>query len=165
MNGAAGDLHSGIENRLVDLGAEKALAAESRNERRVDVDHVALVVARNLDQSQKPGQDDEVGPAVADRVEDGRAEFGRRMRWLARDRGRPAASALGIAPIRGRLATTWTISARNRRARIRSIRYCSIIPPPETHTASRIGGLVIGGLRGVKSMVPDLPGVRRVRQV
>ena len=67
--------------------------------------------------------------------------------WLTRDSGRPAASALGIAPIRGRLATTWTISARNRRARIRSIRFCSVVPPPETHTASRIGGLVIGGVR------------------
>src|SRR5208337_469155 len=74
--------------------------------------------------------------------------------WLARDRGRPAPSALAIAPIRGRLATTWTISACNRRARIRSIRFCSVVPPPETHTASRIGGSVIGGVRGEAPIVP-----------
>src|SRR5271165_524546 len=85
--------------------------------------------------------------------------------WLTRDRGRPAASALGIAPIRGRLATTWTISARNRWARIRSIRFCSVVPPPETHTASRIGGSVIGGVRGAKSTVPDLPGTSGMRLV
>src|SRR5271165_1778531 len=78
--------------------------------------------------------------------------------WLTRDRGTPAASALVIAPIRGRLATTWTISARNRRARIRSIRFCSVVPPPETHTASRIGGSVIGGVRGEAPIVPT-PGL------
>src|SRR5262245_13791873 len=76
---------------------------------------------------------------------------------LARARGIPAASARAMAPIRGRLATTWTISALSRRARIRSIRFWSVVPSPETHTASRIGGWTIGGSRGDWGMAQDLP--------
>jgi hypothetical protein len=71
---------------------------------------------------------------------------------LASARGMPADSARAIAPIRGRLATTWTISARIRRARIRSIRFWSVVPPPETQTASRMGESMMGGLRGAEGM-------------
>src|SRR5690242_3334235 len=64
----------------------------------------------------------------------------------------PAASARGMAPILGLLATTCTIDALSFRARIRSIRFCRVVPPPETQTARRIGGWSIGGSRGTSVM-------------
>jgi len=76
---------------------------------------------------------------------------------FARANGLPAASARAMAPIRGRLATTWTISALRRRARIWSMRFWSVVPSPETHTARRIGGFTIGGWRGASAMAQDLP--------
>src|SRR3954470_4615620 len=81
---------------------------------------------------------------------------------LASARGIPAASARGIAPILGLLATTWTIWARSHLARIRSIRFWSVVPPPETQTASRIGGSVIGGLRGESLMAGSPPASTRM---
>ena len=68
----------------------------------------------------------------------------------------PAASARAMAPIPGLLATTWTTSAPQPPARMRSIRFCSVVPPPETQTARRIGGSMIGGVRGV-SLMAELP--------
>ena len=115
----------------------------------MDVDDPPPVVGGDLHQREEAAEDDEVGLALADRVEDRGAELGASI-WavrLARASGMPAASARAIAPIRGLLATTWTICAFSRRARIRSIRFWSVVPPPETQTASRIGGSVIGGLR------------------
>ena len=132
------------------------LAAERRDQGRVDVDDPALVVGRDLDEGEEAAEDHEVGPAVADRLEDRGAEVVETVvrSRVARDTGMLAASARSMAPIRGLLATTWTISARSRPAAIWSIRFWSVVPPPETQTARRIGGtfVVIGGSRGASDI-------------
>ena len=79
---AAADLHARLDHRLVDLRAIIALAAEGGDQRGVDVDHAALIIGRNVEQGQEAGQDDQVGLAVADRVEDRGAELGPSTRAL-----------------------------------------------------------------------------------
>jgi hypothetical protein len=61
-----------------------------------------------------------------------------------------------MAPIPGLEARTQTISALSRPAAMRSIRFWSVDPPPDTQTARRMGGSVMGGSRGVESIEREL---------
>jgi hypothetical protein len=72
---AAADFDSHRQRGLVNFGAVKSFPAEGGDQRGVDVDHSALVLAGDLYERQEPSQDDQVGLGVTDRIENGGAEL------------------------------------------------------------------------------------------
>ena len=92
-------------------------------------------------QREKARQDDQVGSALSDRIEDRSATIGgpfcRPLGDGDRDTGifGPSDRARCLACT----AITWTMSAFSSPSAIKSMRFWRVVPPPETQTANRIG--------------------------
>ncbi len=149
VNGAAGHLGTGLDHGAVNRGAVESLGRRRRGSARVDVDHFPGVVDRNLQQRKVAGQENQVGldRRIGSNTEALKAASDCVLLRTAKATGSWAASARARAD---------PGTARNhlgdRRIELASLNQVDQVlegrPTPETQTARRIGGVVIGGLRG-----------------
>ena len=159
---AARDRAAPLEHRPVDVHPVKALAAEGRQQRRMDVDHPAGEVRRNLHQMQKPSHHDKVGPGLAADAEDAaRSRAPRPARPAACTRtGRPARSAI-LTPRTSPPAGHHDRDRRPELARRRSSRADCRAFAPSPRAARPAGDDGIGSWRGARAAIRHCkrPGV------
>ena len=152
MDRTAAEFGTIVDYGLVYVMAIETVAAKRRNQARMDVRHAAGKVVGNGDPLEESGHDDQVCLGRAAGIENRPAELLLGGKTLGLD---DCGGNAGIAgelqsPGPGLLETTRAICTCNRPARIFSIKFFNVVPPPEMSTAMRKGGSMMSMESGDK---------------
>ncbi len=138
MNRASAELATLVDYRLMHPPAEHSLAAEIRQQGRMNVHHSPMKCRRYLKKRKPTGQADQVNFCIRADIENQPTKVLNIGVFLAIDD--MAFQSCSPGPIdasdAGREATTTAILAFSDPSPMRSIRFCSVVPDPLISTAS-----------------------------